>query len=76
MLERLGPLDAVVEPLQAPMFLQEVQDRTVRVGRVLGVHGALVVDERVGLDVRGYEEGGDAGFVSLPGLVLGLYGTR
>lgn len=59
-LEGLGPLDTVVEALEFPELLEEVQEGAVRVGGVLGVHGTLVVDEGVGGDVWGDDERRDA----------------
>lgn len=50
-LERLGPLHPVVQSLQTPQFLKEVQEGGVRVRRVVGIHGTLVVDQVVRRDV-------------------------
>ncbi len=36
-LKGLGPLDSVVQALQSPQFLQEVQDRAVSVCGVFGI---------------------------------------
>lgn len=59
-LERLGPLDPVVQALESPQVLQKVQERGMCVGAVGGVRGSLVVDERVCCDEGGDCEGGDA----------------
>jgi hypothetical protein len=50
-------LDAVVEALEIPEFLEEMQERSVRVRGVLGVHGSLVVDQGVRRDPRRDQEG-------------------
>lgn len=59
-LESLGPLHTVVQALQTPEILQEMHNRAVGVGRVLGVRGALIMDESVGLDERRNQECRDA----------------
>lgn len=43
-LKRLRPLHAIIQPLEPPQVLQEVQERGVRVGTVGSVHGAFVTD--------------------------------
>lgn len=59
-LEGLSPLHPVVEALQTPQLLQEVQDRSVRVGGVVRVHRALIVNEGVGRDPGRDQERGNA----------------
>lgn len=57
-LKGLGPLDTVVQTLETPQVLQEMQHRGVGVGRGGVVAGTFVVDESVGRDPWGDEEGG------------------
>jgi hypothetical protein len=59
-LEGLGPLHPIVQALQVPELLQEMQKGRVCVGGILRVHGALVVDEGVGGHEGGDHEGRDA----------------
>lgn len=51
MLKGLGPLHAIIEPLQFPKLLQEMQHGRVGVRGVVGVVGAVVVNEGVWFDV-------------------------
>lgn len=60
-LKCLGPLDSIVESFQTPKLLQEMKNRAVCVRRVVSVVCALVVNEGVGWNVRGDQEGRHTG---------------
>lgn len=55
----LSPLHPVVQTLKLPQVLEEVEERGVGVGAVVGVVGALVMDEGVGRDVLVDDESRD-----------------
>lgn len=57
MLKSLGPLNPIVQPLQLPQVLEKVQKTRVRVGAVVGVLRAVVVDQSIGRDVLVYNYG-------------------
>lgn len=60
MFESFRPLHAVVQALELPQVLHEMQHASVCVGAGVGIAGALVVDERVGRDVFVDQERWDA----------------
>jgi hypothetical protein len=63
-LEGLSPLDTVVETLEIPEVLDEVEHGRVRVSRVVSVRGTLVVNQGVCRDPRRDQESRDTGFGS------------